>query len=210
MKKFLVLAAILGLTSFSNNANAATIWNYNDNWNYYQASGTEYTWGLGSSSNDTPSGDFLTANLASFDWSKATSVAQAAFGDYYLDPTVHTNWTPGTGLALSKVFNLSGPISNAIFSYGMDNGLIVYINGTEVLRNSEAGYGNQDEHTLNLNSSIFHTGLNTIQILAEDNGGDSYFDAKLEGDVTPTPEPSSMILGLMSISSLLGLRKKNK
>lgn len=206
MKKFLVILSLLGLSLFAKSAMAANIIDYGSNWGYYQASGSEYTW-------NAYDGSFYTANLGSFDWSKINKVSNGAFGNSEIgfDPTVQTYWSDNTGLALEKTFNLSGKLNNAEIDYGIDNGAVIYVNGVEVSRLIEEGYGWQNEHSLTLASSLFKTGSNMIQVLAEDHGGATWFDLQLKGDVTgvtPTPEPSAIILGLMSLGSMLGLKRR--
>jgi len=207
-KAFIILSLLLGISTFSASASAmqlatGTIFDYGDNWNYYQASGSEYNWKVGAL--------FNTATLNSFDWNKASSVGQAAFGNYYNnDVTVKTLWTANTGLALQKSFSLNGMLNDAVLSFGVDNGAIVFVNGTEVKRVNAEGYGWQNEYTVNLDSSLFKLGENKIQVLAQDSGGGTWIDLKLAGNVAPVPEPSSMILGLLSLSGLLGFRKKRK
>jgi len=197
---------------FGNSANAATIFNYGSQWNYHQAEGNQYEWFISSTfGDDRPTEPFLSYDLNSFDWTKATNLGNGSFGNeknpMYLNATY---WKEYTGLALQKTFTLNGKISNAVLDYGIDNGLIVYINGKNAFRISESGGGGNDEHSFNLDSSLFVIGSNKIQILAQDNGGGTWFDAKLSGDVAPVPEPSSIIMGLISLAGYLGINSNNK
>jgi hypothetical protein len=213
MKKLLITLFFIGLFFAARTANAATIFGYEENWGYYQASGDEYTW---DADTDFGGGQFDSADLSSFKWDLIVNESQAAFGDRNLDLdtdnpdydfTVHTLWEDSTGLALQKTFTLTSLPTSALLSFGIDNGAIIFINGNLIARVTNEGYGWQDEYVFKVDPSILTLGENKIQVLAMDNGGDTYFDAKLEGNF-PTPEPSSMLLGVMGIGSLLGFRRR--
>jgi hypothetical protein len=207
MKKLLILATLF---LFSNllPANAITVDNsktlidYNDTWNYYQVSGSDYNW-LSDNGWDT-------AGYESFNWSNVlNNSGQGAFGSQLgSDATVKTYWSVNTGLALQKDFYLNGNLENAYISYGADNGAIIFVNGQQVSKLMEEGYGTQYEHGFNVASSFFVNGKNTISVLAEDHGGSTYFDLKLTGEPVPTPEPSSIILGLLSFGGLFGIKRR--
>lgn len=199
--KNLLTGAILTLAVLFNvqSVQAATLFDYSSEWGYYQASGSEYTWKY--------STNFYSANINSFDWSKITNTGLGAFGN--TGSYKSTYWAANTGLALEKTINIEGLISNPVLNYGIDNGIIVFINDVEAFRLNEEGGGFRNEHKIALDASLFNVGQNTIKILAEDHGGGTWVDFQLLGDVTPVPEPSSMLLGFMGISSLLGFRRKN-
>jgi hypothetical protein len=186
MKKIALSLLFLGIIGLSLPAYAETIFDYGASWGYYQTQNeNEYSWQFSS--------EFNNATHGSFDWSKINQTGNGAFGN----DNATTSWSADTGLALQKNFTIDGTLSDAALSYGIDNGLIVFINGNEAFRLNEEGNGYQDEHTQTISSSFFKNGQNIIQVLAEDHGSLTWVDLKLTGTVTPStavPEPSFMLL----------------
>ena len=153
------------------------------------------------------------AGYGSFDWGHATwSTGNAAFGNPYSLP-YNTAWAANTDLALQKTFTIDGALSTPItLNVASDNGFMVFINGNQVAKENAEGYTFYWEYTLGLSASPFLSpGLNLIQVLAEDHGGATFFDLKLTGDVSPVPEPSTLVLFAMGIAGLAsGLIRRKK
>ncbi|MDD2463566.1 MAG: PEP-CTERM sorting domain-containing protein [Desulfobulbus sp.] len=132
----------------------------------------------------------------------------AAFGNLY-SLKYNTDWTANTDLALEKTFDITGLLSSPVtLNVAVDNGFIVFINGVQVAKENAEGYTNYWEYTLQIDQKWFTTGENTIQVLAEDHGGATFFDLKMTADVTPIPEPASLLLLGAGLVSLAGMARR--
>jgi hypothetical protein len=80
----------------------------------------------------------------------------------------------------------------------------LFVNGNQVAKDVNAGYTTYWEYSLDVPSSFFVKGVNIIEVLAEDHGGQSYFDMKLSGDIIP--EPGTFLL--MGTGIMCWLRKR--
>jgi len=155
--------------------------------------------------------------FATFNWGDATwNTGTAAFGNANTHEGVtvnpyHTNWTAYTDLALQKEIvidgNLLGPLNLKV---AVDNGFILFVNGNQVAKQNAEGFTSNWEYNLDIASSCFTMGTNTISVLAEDHGGLTYFDMQLTADVQPVPEPATMLLFGTGIAGLVGARLRRK
>jgi hypothetical protein len=143
-----------------------------------------------------------TVNYGTVDWDALSwSDGQAAFAEEInSSPLVrHTIWSADQDLALQKMVTIDGTFNGDLtLNLALDNGAIVFVNGNEVFRDVAEGNTEYWEYTHSVSNSFFHQGKNIIQVLAEDHGGNTYFDMRLTGDVTPSsvPEPSMLMLAL--------------
>ncbi|MBN2013087.1 PEP-CTERM sorting domain-containing protein [candidate division KSB1 bacterium] len=174
------------------------------------------------------SGDYWQYQTLSFDlrpiWNSVTYTTfnwnnnnwqdgQAAFGNpYSAGFPYNTYWQAGTDLALKTEFEITGNLNSVILNVASDNGFIVFINGVQVAKEWADGYTSYWEYTKTPSTTPFQFGLNTISVFAEDNGGATFFDLQLGGDVSPIPEPASVaLMGIGFISmGLLGYYRRKK
>ncbi len=136
-------------------------------------------------------------NYSSIDWdSSSWSEGYAAFGTNYpsggLNDNINTVWVANTDLALQTSFELVGNISGLTLNVAADNGFIVFVNGTEVARAEAEGYTSYWEYSYSVDPYLLSSGTNTISVLAEDHGGQTYFD--LELNAIAVPAPGAMLL----------------
>jgi hypothetical protein len=90
----------------------------------------------------------------------------------------------------------------------VDNGFIVFINGVQVAKGNAEGYTNYWEYALQIDQKWFASGSNLIQVFAEDHGGATFFDLKMTADVTPIPEPATLLLFGAGVAGLAGVARR--
>ncbi len=120
-------------------------------------------------------------------------------------PLFNTYWIANTALYLQKTVNLSGAINgDVLLNVAVDNGAVVFVNGTKVFNADAGGFTSFWEYSQNVSGSLFIDGLNTISVIANDYGGATYFDMQLVGDIGPSavPVPASITLLLLGLTGL--------
>jgi hypothetical protein len=61
------------------------------------------------------------------------------------------------------------------------------VNGNPVFKDITEGYATYWEYSLDVPSFFFVKGVSSIEVLAEDHGGQSFFDMELSGVLFPNP-----------------------
>jgi hypothetical protein len=189
-------------------AQGTTLINFDDTWNYKFITETdEHNWG------NTP---WDNVSYNTFDWNNTTwQTGKAPFGDWNWYEPFSTYWDKSHDLALRKIINVEGSLSNLNSIVNVDDRFAMFINGHQLVKTIDGGaYTYQYD---NLDTSYFVKGNNNIDILADDIRKIDWIDMKLTADITtnnppptPSPEPSSMLLSLLSLSGIWGLKRKNQ
>lgn len=104
----------------------------------------------------------------------------------------------------------AGGISNVLASFGVDNGLFVWLNGTFLGGHLRPGGVAPGEFTLSLGD--LGAGLNYLQILREDHGGQSGYSIQVTGDISPAPVPlpASGLLLVAGAGALAAMRRRQR
>ncbi len=216
-KIFLVLFTLIVMLSTQCKANATVLISAESNWNYSLVEDNKF--------NNT-NWDSLT--FSSYDWDNTTwQIGQAAFGNTTSGSNtstkshIHTEWsgTPYgsynyTDLVLQKDVFIDGNVDNLLLNFAIDDRYILFVNGNEISRSGtgvqRGKYWNIENLEIDsLYNNYFKAGNNKISlIVSDDMNYETFFDMQMTANVTPVPEPSSMVLGLLGLGSMLGFRRK--
>lgn len=149
------------------------------------------------------------------------SAAAAALGSWLANPgapgdswsaapvAIPSGWTINSETAI--IYELDGGVgglSNVLASFGVDNGLFVWLNGTFLGGHLRPGGVSSGEFTLSLGD--LGAGMNYLQILREDHGGSAGYNVEVTGDVSPAPIPlpASGLLLVAGAGALAALRRR--
>lgn len=205
MKKLttLLVAVVMVLGMFSVvKAAPVTLISQEDTWDYTVLSPD--LWGGGIACWTCP-GTWDSVGYDYVNWDSLTYTnVNAAFGNPYTSGLpFQTYWQADTDLALRKVISIDGAINGFLtLNVAADNGFAIFVNSQQVAKEYAGGYTSYWEYSFSVNSSFFTQGLNTIDVLAADHGGATFFDMELTADITPVPEASTIFLlgsGLMGL-----------
>lgn len=110
--------------------------------------------------------------------------------------SVGTPWGASSDLALKQDFVVGGSIVGPLtLNVASDNGFVIFLNGIQVAKDNAEGFTSYWEYTLSVSGADLHPGVNTVYAFAEDHGGLTYFDMRLQGDIQgAVPEPGTMVL----------------
>lgn len=131
--------------------------------------------------------------------------AAAALGNWLSDPAapggawssgpvaIPSNWAVETETAI--IYAIDGGttgLTDVVASFGVDNGLAVWLNGTFVGGNQAPGGASSNEYSYTLGD--LGAGTNYLQVLREDHGGGTGYTVEVTGDVAPIPLPAAGLL----------------
>lgn len=172
-------------------------------------------------SNPCCSGNFLfpTANSASGDptispipFEPDLTLASAALGNWLGNPgslngnwsgpqAIPANWTVNSETAI--VYTISG-YSNVNASFGIDNGIFVWLDGNFLGGQMAPGGPSLGEYSVSLGD--LSSGTHYLQILREDHGGSTGYLVNVTGD--PVPEPATLALLGAGLAALRARRRR--
>jgi hypothetical protein len=134
--------------------------------------------------------DWLAGNYAGGTWS-AVPVA------------IPATWAVNTETAIVYDFNLASASSLHI-DLGVDNGIVVWLDGTFLFGATAPGGSALSEYDIDLASVA--AGAHRLQILRADHGGATGYDISV--DAVTVPEPSSLLLSAVALAGLRLARRK--
>jgi hypothetical protein len=177
-----------------------------------------YNAGIGTSLNGS-SAAFPTAGDPSLDFATAPnlSAASSSLGNWLSTPTnpggtwsataqaIPSGWTVGDETAVIYSFD-AGPTGLSVLnlSFGVDNGLFVWLDGAFIGGHMRPGGAALGELQFTLNN--VSAGVHHLQLLLEDHGGGTGYLVQVTGDTNerPTPVPAPGTLPLVALA-LCGL-----
>lgn len=147
------------------------------------------------------------------------SAAAADLGDWLTNPSapggdwagptaIPSTWTVESETAI--IYEIDGGTTgfdNVVANIGVDNGVLVWLNGIFIGGEQAPGGANINEYNFALGS--VSAGTNYLQILREDHGGSTGWAIEVVGDVASpdaVPLPAGAALLLTGMAGFLGLR----
>ena len=211
LRTFLVAGAAL---VFSTAANAVVLVQTLDAGFYNDSIGTVLNLHDGGEAGPFP---VTTDGTVSFPTAPNLSPAASILGNWLVDPahlnsnwsfetSIPGNWAVGTEVAIIYRFDTLAA-TNVVASFGVDNGIFAWLDGTYLFGARAGGGAFLGEYTLNLGNLA--AGSHYLQLLLEDHGGSNGYAVSITADTfIPGPPPSEMsepaMLGLFGIG-LAGL-----
>jgi hypothetical protein len=181
-----------------------------------------YNSGLGDLAGlDGPGGFFLAADVSEGDSTILPIAAQplvtyaGAFGTNWLagdysggswslgPVAIDNTWAVNTETAIVYEFTL-GALTNLHIDLGVDNGILVWLNGDYIFGARAGGGSTLDEYDIDL---AVAAGTHRLQILREDHGGATGYNIRADA-VTAVPEPATLSLVGLGLLSLAFVRRR--
>ncbi|ATE60027.1 PEP-CTERM sorting domain-containing protein [Thauera sinica] len=208
MPKFLPLLAALATSTA---ANAVVLVQTNDPGFYNNSIGTALN-----GTNGGEAGPFPVSNDANLTFSNAPdlSAASAALGNWLTDPldlnanwsyrtSIPNSWTPGSEVAVIYQFDTLGA-TNVVASFGVDNGIFVWLNGVYLFGARGPGSYVPGEYVINIGD--LSAGTHFLQLLLEDHGSVNGYAVTITADeFIPGPGPGGGTVPEPEILALLGI-----
>lgn len=91
-------------------------------------------------------------------------------------------------------------LTNVIASFGVDNGILVWLNGTFIGGDQAPGGASPNEYTYALGT--LSSGSNYLQILREDHGGGTGYTVSVTGEAAVVPLPAALPLLLAGLGAI--------
>lgn len=125
---------------------------------------------------------------------------------------IPTTWTVNDDTAIVYDFNLA-MASDLHIDTGVDNGIIIWLDGVFLFGRTEPGGANINEYDIDISGVA--AGAHSLQILRGDHGGGTGYaisvdatDAPVEPPVAGVPEPGTLILLLIAITCFSLIRTR--
>jgi len=119
---------------------------------------------------------------------------------------IPSNWTVNTESAIVYDFFLGG-LSNLTIDVGVDNGVVLWLDGTFLFGATRSGGANLNEYDINL--SGISAGDHSLQILRTDHGGSTGFAIEVNSEALEVSEPATLgLIGLGLVGMAVTRRRK--
>ena len=212
-RKLLYIIAALALPTASN---AVVLVETSDPGFYNNSLGTILN---NTNGGNTSTGYFPTSNDANVDFPLAPdlSVADAILGDWLTDPlnlnsnwdyleNIPNMWDIGTEVAVMYQFDTQ-EATNVVASFGVDNGIFVWLDGEYLGGARRAGTVIPGEHTFDVGD--LDAGTHFLQIILEDHGTTNGYDVLITADtfIPAVPVPAAVWLFGSGLLGLIGLAR---
>ncbi|MFN7225534.1 MAG: VPLPA-CTERM sorting domain-containing protein [Paracoccaceae bacterium] len=149
------------------------------------------------------------------------SAASAALGSWLTTPAtpggswsagpvaIPAAWAVNTETAIIYAIDAGTTgLTNVLASFGVDNGLFVWLNGTFLGGHLRPGGVEAGEFQLSLGDLA--AGTNYLQILREDHGGVTGYSVLVTGEPSPVPLPAAGWLLMAGVGGLAAMRRRRK
>lgn len=166
----------------------------------------------GDPSLDIPAGNAPDLSAAASALGSWLTTPAALGGSWSASPVaIPASWSVNSETAI--IYELdggAGGLSNVLASFGVDNGLFVWLNGNFLGGHLRPGGVVPGEFTLSLGD--LGAGLNYLQILREDHGGLAGYSVEVTGDINPAPVPvpASGLLLAAGAAGLAVFRRRSR
>ncbi len=150
------------------------------------------------------------------------SSASGALGNWLTNPAapggswsagpvgIPANWAVNSETAI--IYQINGGASgfnNVMASFGVDNGIFVWLNGVFLGGHLRPGGATAGEFTLTIGT--LGSGISFLQVLREDHGGGTGYNVEVTGDVAAViPLPAAGWLMLAGLGGLAAARRKKR
>jgi len=166
--------------------------------------------------NGGESGPFPVTNDSTLTFASAPdlSAASGILGNWLSDPlnlnlnwsylpSIPNSWAVGTEVAAMYQFNTLGA-TNVVASFGVDNGIFVWLDGTYLFGARAAGGHTLGEYIVNVGDLT--SGTHFLQLLLEDHGSTNGYDVQITADsFIPGPPPGGGRLPEPATYALFGI-----
>ena len=176
-----------------------------------------YNNGIGTLLNNS-SAAFPTAGDPTVHFNSAPSLAAAAtqLGNWLTNPAapggswgasaqaIPGSWTVGTEDAIIYAFDAGAGLTNFSASFGVDNGIFVWLDGVFLGGDMAPGSAVAGEYTYT--AAALSAGTHYLQVLREDHGGGTGYSVNVTANTVP--EPGSLALAGLALLAASRLRRR--